>query len=383
MPDAATSSVASLCRATCLTPAGRGAVATIQVWGPWATACVSRYFVSAAGKPLADFPLHRIIFGKWHSDREMEEEVVVCRRAATSVEVHCHGGLASSRAIMAALVAAGAEELEATDWAEIHLADRLAAEARLALAEARTERTAAILLDQYRGALRRAITATLDDLQSQARASAAERLQELAAFGPLGLHLTQPWRIVVAGPPNAGKSSLVNRIVGYERAIVFDQPGTTRDLLSTSTALDGWPVELLDTAGLRVGEDAIEAEGVRRARHAAGQADLLLLIFDANSPWSKADQQLVDRYPQAVVIGNKQDLPRARSLPVPCVPTSVVTGSGFAELIARIVAALCPTAPAAGAAVPFTRRQLDTLQSARTALSDGAPDAASALLRTL
>src|SRR5690606_16577637 len=91
---------------------------------------------------------------------------------------------------------------------------------------------------------------------------ARRRLAALVDRAPLGLHLTRPWHVALAGAPNVGKSSLLNAVLGYGRAIVFDQPGTTRDVLDAVTAIDGWPVRLTDGAGLRESVDALEAAGV-------------------------------------------------------------------------------------------------------------------------
>src|SRR5262249_26206167 len=154
-------------------------------------------------------------------------------------------------------------------------------------------------------------------------------LDKLLALAPVGLHLAQPWRLVVAGPPNVGKSSLVNALVGFERAIVFDQPGTTRDVVTALTAFSGLPVELCDTAGLRNTDDSLEAAGVARAQEQAAAADLVLLVLDVSQPWMADQRELVDTWPRAIVVLNKADLVDAnqpRSLKQPSVTTSVVTG---------------------------------------------------------
>jgi tRNA modification GTPase len=192
--------------------------------------------------------------------------------------------------------------------------------------------------------------------------AAAARIAELLQRSRIGLHLTQPWRVVLAGRPNVGKSSLLNAILGYARAIVFDEPGTTRDVLSAETAIDGWPVELSDTAGLRVTRDEIEQEGVLRARRTAESADLLVLVFDASQPWSSSDAQLVTEFPQALVVHNKCDLPvvdeqqRHTGLRV-----SALTGTNVSVLIEEIGRRLVPVIPPAGAGVPFTQRQVDEI----------------------
>src|SRR5262249_42285045 len=137
---------------------------------------------------------------------------------------------------------------------------------------------------------------------------AEELIGQLLNRAPLGAHLTQPWRVVIAGPPNVGKSSLINAILGYERAIVFDQPGTTRDVVTAATALDGWPVELADTAGLPAGVDPLDRAGIERETAQADEADCLLLVFDASQPWTHEHELLIERWPSAIVVHNKHDL---------------------------------------------------------------------------
>ena len=141
--------------------------------------------------------------------------------------------------------------------------------------------------------------------------AARQPIEALLAHAATGLHLTRPWQVVVAGRPNVGKSSLINAIAGYQRAIVHSTPGTTRDVVSVQTAMDGWPVEISDTAGLRETREEIEQTGINLARQKILAADLVVLVFDNSLPWSDQDQALVDSYPTALCAYNKGDLPRA------------------------------------------------------------------------
>src|SRR5439155_694396 len=156
-------------------------------------------------KDLTAFPIGRTIFGRFRTSLAQSEsegnaattfeELVVGLIGPDEVEIHCHGGKAAAEAICEALVAEGATRVTAAEWAYQQEADPLAAEALLALASARTERTAAILLDQYRGALRCALTAIDEALARGDPATAAAKLEKLLARGDIGLHLTQPWKI--------------------------------------------------------------------------------------------------------------------------------------------------------------------------------------------
>src|SRR5262249_53711011 len=152
-----------------------------------------------------------------------------------------------------------------------------------ALASAQTARTASILLDQYRGAFDRALAAILDCFDQDRHQQAGDLLRNLAANVDLGRHLTHPWRVVIAGAPNVGKSSLVNALTGYARCIVAPTPGTPRDLVTTVVAVHGWPIELADTAGLRGEATDLEAQGMELARTAIASADLCLWMLDAST----------------------------------------------------------------------------------------------------
>jgi len=358
---------------------------------------VGRRFAPAAGRPLESFGVGRAVFGRFRTAAEVPEELVVGLVAENEVEIHCHGGPTAVEAICEALVAEGCEWIDAAAWAREQESDPLAAEALFALADARTERTAAILLDQYRGALSaelRRIEALIEqdvmlkhNLQLKSNPpEAATAIQRLLDRAEIGLHLTQPLKVVLAGAPNAGKSSLANAILGYERAIVFHQPGTTRDVLTAGTAIDGWPVELADTAGLRVAADALEAEGVARAERQVADADLVIFVADTTAAWGGPLYDDVCRRAKRppIVAHNKCDLapPPADGRPRG-IEISAKTGSGIEALLAAISPALAPDPPRRGEAVPFTIKHVAALQEAADSVVRGDPGAAMQRLRTL
>ena len=158
--------------------------------------------------------------------------------------------------------------------------DALEVQAAEVLTRATTVRTSAILLDQMAGTFRAAVArlAGADD------SSLVPGLQELASRVALGRRLTKSWRVVVGGGPNVGKSSLVNALAGYRRSVVSPTPGTTRDLVSVRFAFGGWPVELIDTAGLREQTGGLEGQGIELARRELAEADLCLWVLDASDP---------------------------------------------------------------------------------------------------
>jgi tRNA modification GTPase len=352
-----------------VTPPGRGAVATVAVRGLRAIEIVGRRFEAAAGRPLANFPPGRVVIGSFRDPRGAAEELVVGLIGPGEVEIHCHGGLAAVEAVAAALAAEGAQRLTPEAWAWPAAGDALTAEAALALTAATTERTAGILLDQLRGALGRELVDIAADLIRGELVAAHRRLVALARHGDLGLHLTAPWKVVIAGRPNVGKSSLANALLGYQRSIVFDQPGTTRDVLTATTALSGWPIELVDTAGLRAGSDAIEAEGVRRAERELAAADAVLFITDCTLPWSSQNTRHLSHARRVIVVHNKCDLaPPPRDGRPEGIATSAATSQGLEELSRVLAAALVPETPEPGAPVPFSSRQIALLQQALTAV---------------
>ena len=242
-------------------------------------------------------------------------------------------------------------------------------EAAFDLQKATTDRVAAILLDQLNGALGDAFAHIADRHRTAGVAAVRAEVEELLRWSELGLHLVEPWRVVLAGPPNAGKSSLMNAIVGSARAIVHSEPGTTRDWIESLTAVDGWPVALTDTAGLRDSSDAIESEGIRRARERVDAADLVLFVVDATVGWTETHELLrsatVNK--RSLVVWNKVDLSKGMTSPPECPPNAISTCAreslGISELLAAIAKKLVPAVPRPLAAVPFRMRHVQHLES--------------------
>jgi tRNA modification GTPase len=364
--------------ATVLTPAGRGAIAVVLVSGPRAIEAVDAHFIAGNDKRLSTQPLNAIRFGHW-SWRD-GEEVIACRRTGNSqspvVEIHCHGGHAAAAAIMDDLSGSECTPLAWRDWLQSAANDPIVADAWIALAGAPTERTAAILLDQFHGALSKAIHNVVAEIHQGDIESATRGIVMLLGRAELGQHLTAPWQVVLAGPPNVGKSSLINALLGYTRSIVFDQPGTTRDVVTARTAIDGWPVELADTAGLRSTRDALEAAGVEQATNVLARADLVIFVSDVTQPNAEVPREL-EHAQRRLHLRNKIDLaPDAPPLAGVC-DTSAVTGAGVEALLSRVANMLLPDVPAPGTAVLFTGQQQASLQAAQAVLA--ANDIAGAL----
>lgn len=327
-----------------LTPSGRGAVASMLLRGPKA---LNVFLARWKGPDVTAFEA-RPVFGRFRLENtDQVEEIVVHAIGPEEIEIHCHGGDVMVSAIEASLVHDGAT---ATPWTELWSGDTQRDRAIRLLPFAPTERTAQILLDQYHGALER----ELSEIELLPEGEKRRRRARLDENARLGRHLVDPFRVVLAGGVNAGKSSLLNAILGYQRVIVHRTPGTTRDVVSSRTALDGFPVEFLDTAGFRDIPDLDELErlGIERSTCQLGEADLVVWVIDSTLPPNR--QAPIPELENLLICRNKMDLPGAEN-DSDAIPISAATGEGVEELLARIVRRLVPNPPAFHEAVPLER----------------------------
>lgn len=346
-----------------LTGPGRAAVATVVVKGPQAIASVMSRFTPAR-KSVNTLKQDKIYFGTW-SWRSYEEELVVCRVAADQVEVHCHGGQLAARTILASLAHAHATVVPTNEWLNHLYQDRFVREALALLPQVRTSKAAAIVLDQSRHAMRQMLTDVQDNLAREHFVAAVDQLTQTISYAALGTRLADPFRVVLLGEPNSGKSSLVNAMVGFDRTIVYDQPGTTRDVVSVETALDGWPITLSDTAGIRETTDLVERAGIELAKQRLLNADLILLIQDLTNPAStifEPSLNLQHAGKKSILVGTKCDLSHATHSAV-TIKTSATQGIGIEALCSSVVSELVPELPQAGSAVTLTHWQLQLLES--------------------
>jgi tRNA modification GTPase len=372
---------------------GRAAVAVVLVAGRNATRLISDSIALKSRRPLSEVPLNRIALGNWGD--LTGEEVVVCRRTSDEIEIHCHGGSAAVQAVIRRLCKCGGKQLTWQKWLQRSAGDPLRAAAQIALSNAPTARVASVLLDQYHGALTAAIHAAVAANLAGDLGRSATLLDQLLAWEAFGMHLTLPWRVVLAGQPNVGKSSLINALVGFDRSIVSATPGTTRDVVTATAAIAGWPLQLADTAGLRETEDELESAGVELATDTLRKADLVLLVQDARMNGDAADEQ--ERFVEAISqhltatriirVLNKVDLVQVRSkssaTQSTAIYTSAVTGAGISELINKIAELLVPAVPAPGEAVPFAAEQFAAIRRARNAIDAGNPSALPRLLQSI
>ena len=341
-----------------LTPPGSAAVAVLEVQGPDAWPVLHRLFRKADGKTLAAPPVS-FVFGRIGDP--VVDEIILAHTAKETFEVQCHGGSRVVAALLALFRANGIDEVRGARSASEVGSENLAGAsgstdtALRLLMQAKTVRTASVLLDQAQGAYERAeAVVRAGGLDGEAiRAT-------LSRNASVGGHLVEPWTVAIVVLPNVGKSSLLNALAGFDRSVVSPVPGTTRDAVSVSLACDGWPIDFIDTAGLREAGDAIEVEGVDRADAAAAASDLVLWIVDASHPPSpalplRAPAIRADRILMAI---NKIDL---IELPADAFPNAVrvsaKTGAGLTDLIARVVGTLILSPPQPGDPVPFTPEQ--------------------------
>jgi tRNA modification GTPase len=360
-------------RAACLTPTGSAALATLAIRGPSAWQVATELFRPRSNAVLPSEPVAGWFRLGRFGDEAADEVVLSVRRAGSVpwVEVHCHGGREVVRSLLEALARRG---VQIGTWKELERADgRLpsALAAWEALGSAPTVRTAGILLDQFHGAFDQSLDTIRTALEAGQTSEAKSLLDRLVALVPVGRHLVRPWRVVLAGAPNVGKSSLANALAGYQRSIVAATPGTTRDTVSTVLAIDGWPVELVDTAGIRDEAVDLESAGIGRAQEAIASADLCLWLVDGAGPpiWPKS------LGPNVRTVINKVDLPAAWDHGgVEAVGVSAQSGIGIAELCKQLATWLVPMAPNLGEAVPFTPEWCDRIEAAQRAVVENRHD---------
>lgn len=341
-----------------LTPSGTGAIAVVAVAGAGAFEAAAPLLRRPGGKPVPAFPTPPAFWFGTLGDGVGDEVVLSLVRTDPEpwVEVHCHGGRRVVRWVVDRLVGRGAVEVAPAELPHRGGPDT-DARALEPLTRATTTRTAAVLLDQYHGAFRQACRDLADAWDEAAFA-------RLLALGPVGRHLVTPWSVVVAGPPNVGKSSLVNALTGYHRSVVAPAAGTTRDVVTAAVAFDGWPIELADTAGLRATAEELEAAGIERARQVLAGADAVIWVLDGTDPrpvWPTAADALPAG--RVLVVANKTDRPPAWPVPDGVRPVSAATGDGVAGLAAAVAQLLVPDPPRPGEAVPFTPELADAMTS--------------------
>ena len=391
--------------ATAIAP-GEGSVAIVRVSGLEAEAIGRRLFVAPGDQVWES---HRVLYGHVcdpSSGERVDEALLLLMRAPRSftretvVEFHCHGGLICVQRVLELVLASGARRALPGEFSQrAFLNGRLdltRAEAVSELVTARSRRAAQLAMAGLDGGLQARIASLRERLLDQlaeleARvdfeedlppldgdAVAAElrvvrrELEALVADGQRGQLLRDGLRVAIVGRPNVGKSSLLNRLSRSERAIVTDLPGTTRDLVESELVLEGVPLTLLDTAGIRATSDRVEQIGIERSRSALQAADAVLLLFDLSAGWCPDDEalrQLVPAGVPLVVVGNKADqLASADRDGVADVCISALTGAGQDALVQQLLRR-CGHSDPQGVQLALNRRQQDLAVAAAASLA--------------
>ena len=363
--------------ATAVAP-GQGGIAVIRLSGPSAVHAVDAITV-IPGQQV--WHSHRVLYGHVVAAggvERLDEVLVLVMLAPRSftgedvVEIHCHGGVIAVQQVLArVLEQPGVRRALPGEFSQRAVLngrlDLTRAEAISDLVGARSQRAAQLAMAGLDGGIQKKMVVLRERLLDQlseleARVDFEEDLpplngeallQELQAVrlellalvadGERGSVVRHGLRVALVGRPNVGKSSLLNLLSRRERAIVTDLPGTTRDLLESEIVLDGVPITLLDTAGIRATSDAVEQLGIARSRDALASADLVLLLFDLAQGWSDADQALFALIPEGVPclrVGNKADLHLDADVEVASVADvrlSAVTGDGEQALVCAVL----------------------------------------------
>jgi len=404
------------------TPLARSAFGIIRLSGPDTLRVMDALFAPVNGLPISEAPPRRMVYG---AVRDAQGRVIDHPLAVwfapgksytgdTDAEIHCHGSPVVLGEVMAAAFAAGARQARAGEFAQRAFLngklDLTEAEAIVDLVDAETAEAARNAAGQVDGALRRLAEDAYDKLldvtsrfyavvdypdEDVADASPAEveallaavegTLHDLIATYARGRVVKSGAATAILGAPNAGKSSLLNRLVGYERAIVTDLPGTTRDTVEEKAVVGGVLLRLIDTAGLRETDDAVERLGVARSRRAAEEADLILALADGSRPLAEEDRETLRLAAESgkpwIFVATKKDLaresaPAGADAPV-CVAVSNTTGEGYDALEAAVAALFPKEAPRGGTLLTNARqadavtRALDAVRAALGALRGG------------
>jgi tRNA modification GTPase len=343
-----------------LTSTAPAAIAVLQVVGPEAESWIRTHWIPnvASNAPLG---INHIRYGtiKCDNTEAAGESIVVCKTGADTFELHCHGGSTASQRILDQLARDGFEHVAWSAALASSSTDKISNEATEDVLRATSMRATAILLDQTRGALRREIESAIANLHEQNIDVATKILQELHARSEVGMHLVYPWKVVLAGPPNVGKSSLLNAILGYQRAIVHESAGTTRDLLREQTSIDGWPIQITDSAGIHSTDDEIELQGIESSLTAVEDADCVLLLVAPEQGWTEPHHQILTKLTtqRVILVATKADVAEFHEYPnnigYPRISTSLQDSNSIARLLACISQVLVPNPPSARAGVPF------------------------------
>jgi tRNA modification GTPase len=358
------------------TPLGEGGLAVIRLSGPQALEVADRSFVSIGKQPAKPSAVasHTLHYGRIvHAGKIIDEVMLAVMHAPRTftrehvVEISCHGGLLPAKLVLDTVLAHGARLAEPGEFTKRAFLngriDLVQAEAVVDLIHSRTEVALTAAQEQLSGKLSQRINQLRDDLLKtlahieahidfpdediapDTKEQLLNRLRNAVTFmdsllrtADEGQILRRGIRAAIIGRPNAGKSSLLNQLLGRDRAIVSPIAGTTRDTIEETANIRGLPVIFVDTAGLRESSETIEVEGIRRSHEILGRAEVVLHVLDASEPLTPSEEKYLDslKGKKRIIVKNKTDLPPRLQLPPEyksaVVEVSCLSGQGLETL---------------------------------------------------
>lgn len=408
------------------TPLGESGIGAVRISGPDAYAVGDKIFKSKSAVPLKERRDRSIQYGTIVDENGtcIDEVLALIMKGPHSytaedvLEIQCHGGREALESILQLILRSGARMANPGEFTERAFVngriDLAQAEAVMDVIQAKSRAGLTSAVSQLEGRLSKVINKTRkeltelvtrlevmidypeEDLEDIAVPDVSGALQEMQEKLQHMLEESQNGRMIrdgvmaaIAGTPNAGKSSLLNRLLQEERAIVTDVPGTTRDVLEEWITLRGVPVCLVDTAGIRETDDTVEKIGVSRARRYLDQADIILAVIDGSRPLTDEDKDILQSAANknVIIVLNKTDLPSVMTSQdlstygFPICPISASTGDGLEELKDRLLQEVLKGGFTDGPSALLTntrhielvRQSAEALERARQSLQDGMP----------
>ena len=395
------------------TPQLPSAIGILRLSGPDTAAVVERVFRAKNDRPMGAQPRRAMVYGDLLDSEGRLIDNVLCvlfpgpdsYTGEDCAEIHCHGSPVVLNEGLSALFAAGARQAKGGEFTQRAFLngrmDLIQAEAVIDLIDAETAEAARNAVGQLSGSLSRTVDAIYGDLMAivsrfyavvdypdedieedtreqmlDTLRRAVNRLTELRATFSRGQLLKTGVPAVILGKPNAGKSSLLNALLGYDRAIVTDVAGTTRDTVEEKVRVGQVLLRLIDTAGIHETDDAVERQGVERSRAAAERSSLALLVLDGSAPLTDEDEEAIavaKTVANLLVVVNKSDLPRQIDVGRLAdrfdnvVSVSALTGEGI-DTLTDAIAALYPAGAEAPGELLTNARQADAVSRALTAV---------------
>lgn len=310
-----------------LTPPGAGAIAVVRLAGPLVTGFLAKHFSQRIA-------VGQCVHGELRDHDQVIDDPVIVRVSTDVADINLHGGVWVVRVVIDLATHAGFALIPTHSDMELPAPavdgqNPLEREMLQSLPLARSELAVRALLNQPRAWLE------FENLPEEARRDA---LNEILADEALWW-LLHPPRVAIIGQANVGKSTLANQLFAQERSITADLPGTTRDWVGEMALVNGLPILLVDTPGMRQTTDTIEFEAIERAGDEVRRADLVILVLDASMPLTSDEPALYEKYPRALIVANKSDRALAGvTYPFPAVSAAATTGQGVATLQKKIAA---------------------------------------------